>query len=75
LRRALEVKRDGGALDEATWTRIIEGYVDGSVEEACVAALAMAGSSPPEQACTDESAPRTALESKKVRARLSMVSS
>jgi pyrimidine-nucleoside phosphorylase len=42
LRRALEVKRDGGVLDEATWTRIIEGYVDGSVEEACVAALAMA---------------------------------
>ena len=42
LRRALEVKRDGGALDDATWTRIIDGYVDGSVEEACVAALAMA---------------------------------
>jgi pyrimidine-nucleoside phosphorylase len=42
LRRALEVKRDGGVLDEATWARIIEGYVDGSVEEACVAALAMA---------------------------------
>jgi pyrimidine-nucleoside phosphorylase len=42
LRRALETKRDGGPLEEATWCRIVEGYVDGSVDDAPVAALAMA---------------------------------
>jgi pyrimidine-nucleoside phosphorylase len=42
LRRALEQKRDGGAVDGPTWHRIVAGYVDGSVDEASVAALAMA---------------------------------
>ncbi|HEY4442069.1 MAG TPA: thymidine phosphorylase [Candidatus Elarobacter sp.] len=42
LRRALETKRGGGALDPGTWTRIIEGYVDGSIDDAPMAALAMA---------------------------------
>jgi pyrimidine-nucleoside phosphorylase len=42
LRRALEEKRDGHAIDGETWHRIIAGYVDGSVDEAPVAALAMA---------------------------------
>lgn len=42
LRRALETKRDGGNLDALTWARIVDGYVDGSVDEAAVAALAMA---------------------------------
>jgi len=42
LRRALEVKRDGGALEGATWTRIVEGYVGGAIDDAPIAALAMA---------------------------------
>jgi pyrimidine-nucleoside phosphorylase len=42
LRRALETKRGGGALEAITWQRIIAGYVDGSIDEAPVAALAMA---------------------------------
>ncbi len=42
LRRALAAKRDGESLDGATWRRIIEGYVDGTIDDAPVAALAMA---------------------------------
>lgn len=41
LRRALEAKREGESLDEATWHRIIAGYVEGSIDEAPVAALTM----------------------------------
>jgi pyrimidine-nucleoside phosphorylase len=42
LRRALEAKRDGAALDPQTWHRIIDGYVAGTIDDAPVAALAMA---------------------------------
>jgi pyrimidine-nucleoside phosphorylase len=42
LRRAIEVKRDGGSLAPAVWRRIIAGYVGGSIDDAPVAALAMA---------------------------------
>jgi pyrimidine-nucleoside phosphorylase len=42
LRRAIEAKRDGETLDAATWTRIIEAYVRGDVDDAPIAALAMA---------------------------------
>jgi pyrimidine-nucleoside phosphorylase len=42
LRRALEAKRDGGALDAATWSRIIGEYVAGGIDDAPIAALAMA---------------------------------
>jgi pyrimidine-nucleoside phosphorylase len=42
LRRALETKRDGGALDPAVWRRIIAGYVAHEIDDAPVAALAMA---------------------------------
>jgi pyrimidine-nucleoside phosphorylase len=42
LRRALAAKRDGAALDGDTWERIVGGYVDGSIDDAPVAALAMA---------------------------------
>ena len=42
LRRALERKRDGAVLDEATWSQIVAGYVDGSIDDAPMAALAMA---------------------------------
>jgi pyrimidine-nucleoside phosphorylase len=42
LRRAIEVKRDGGALDDATWSRIIATYVAGEIDDAPIAALAMA---------------------------------
>ena len=42
LRRALAQKRDGEALDEATWGRIVDGYVRGEIDDAPVAALAMA---------------------------------
>jgi pyrimidine-nucleoside phosphorylase len=42
LRRAIEAKRDGGALDAATWARIIAGYVSGDIDDAPMAALAMA---------------------------------
>jgi len=42
LRRALETKRDGDPLDAGTWHRIIAGYVAGTVDEAPMAALAMA---------------------------------
>jgi pyrimidine-nucleoside phosphorylase len=42
LRRALAAKRDGEALDAQTWARIIDGYVGGAIDDAPVAALAMA---------------------------------
>lgn len=42
LRRALAAKRDGSSLDGATWRRIVEGYVAGTIDDAPVAALAMA---------------------------------
>jgi pyrimidine-nucleoside phosphorylase len=42
FRHALERKRDGGTLDGPTWTRIVEGYVAGTLDEAAVAALLMA---------------------------------
>ena len=42
LRRALAEKRDGGALDGAVWHAIVSGYVAGEVDEASMAALAMA---------------------------------
>ncbi len=42
FRRALERKRDGGALDGPTWDRIVARYVEGTVDEAAIAALLMA---------------------------------
>lgn len=42
LRRALAAKRDGGELDDETWRRIVDGYVAGEIDDAPVAALAMA---------------------------------
>jgi pyrimidine-nucleoside phosphorylase len=42
LRRAIETKRDGAAIDPAVWQRIITGYVAGTIDDAPVAALAMA---------------------------------
>ncbi len=42
LRRALAVKRDGGELDDETWERIVDGYVREDIDDAPVAALAMA---------------------------------
>ena len=42
VRHALESKRAGKPLDRAVWTRLVDGYVAGSVDEAPVAALLMA---------------------------------
>jgi pyrimidine-nucleoside phosphorylase len=42
MRRALDIKRDGGALESAVWERVVSGYVAGTVDEAPVAALLMA---------------------------------
>ena len=42
LRRALEAKRDGAALNPSTWQRIVAGYVEGTIDDAPVAALLMA---------------------------------
>jgi len=42
VRQALETKRSGGVLDGPTWTRIIEGYVAGTIADAPMAALLMA---------------------------------
>jgi len=42
LRRAIESKRDGGNVDAPLWGRIVAGYVDGTIDAAPVAALAMA---------------------------------
>jgi pyrimidine-nucleoside phosphorylase len=42
VRQALDVKRTGGVVPSATWERLIDGYVDGSIDEAPIAALLMA---------------------------------
>jgi pyrimidine-nucleoside phosphorylase len=42
LRRAIETKRDGAPLAPAVWRRIVAGYVAGTIDDAPVAALAMA---------------------------------
>ena len=42
LRRALAAKRDGGRLEAETWARIVAEYVRGEIDDAPVAALAMA---------------------------------
>ena len=42
LGRALAAKRDGEALEAPVWRRIVEGYVAGTIDDAPVAALAMA---------------------------------
>lgn len=42
LRRAIEAKRDGGDLDAATWTRIVEDAVAGRIDDAPLGALLMA---------------------------------
>lgn len=42
LRRAIEDKRDGRAIPSGVWRRIIAGYVAGTIDDAPVAALAMA---------------------------------
>jgi pyrimidine-nucleoside phosphorylase len=42
LRRALARKRDGETLDDATWARIVDGYAKDEIDDAPVAALAMA---------------------------------
>jgi pyrimidine-nucleoside phosphorylase len=42
LRRAIETKRDGGPVDAATWRRIIAAYMADEIDDAPVAALAMA---------------------------------
>ncbi|HEY0615571.1 MAG TPA: thymidine phosphorylase [Candidatus Elarobacter sp.] len=42
LRRALAAKRDGEELDAATWARIAGAYAAGAIDDAPVAALAMA---------------------------------
>jgi len=42
LRRALERKRDGEPIDSATWHALIAGYAAGTIDEAPIAALAMA---------------------------------
>jgi pyrimidine-nucleoside phosphorylase len=42
VRRALDAKRTGETLDAVTWTRLIDGYVGGTIDEAPIAALLMA---------------------------------
>lgn len=42
LRRAIETKREGAAIEPEVWRRIIAGYVDGTIDDAPIAALAMA---------------------------------
>jgi pyrimidine-nucleoside phosphorylase len=42
LRRAIEIKRDGGSVEPAVWQRIIAAYVAGTIDDAPLAALAMA---------------------------------
>ncbi len=42
LRRAIETKRDGQPIEPGVWARIIAAYVAGEIDEAPVAALAMA---------------------------------
>ncbi len=42
MRTAIERKRDGNSLDAATWHEIIAAYAQGAVDDAQMAALAMA---------------------------------
>jgi len=42
MRRAIERKRDGEPLDAATWAEIIAAYASGRIDDAQMAALAMA---------------------------------
>ena len=42
LRRAIETKRDGAAVEPAVWRRIVAGYAAGTIDDAPLAALAMA---------------------------------
>jgi pyrimidine-nucleoside phosphorylase len=42
LRRAIETKREGAAVQPDVWHRIIAGHVDGTIDDAPIAALAMA---------------------------------
>jgi pyrimidine-nucleoside phosphorylase len=42
VRQALDTKRAGAALSAVTWGRLVDGYVDGTVAEAPMAALLMA---------------------------------
>lgn len=42
VRRAVEKKRDGEALPAQTWRDLIAGYASGAIDEAPIAALAMA---------------------------------
>ncbi len=42
VRTALDTKRAGGIVPAATWERLIDGYVAGSIDEAPIAALLMA---------------------------------
>ncbi len=42
IRHALDAKRGGAPLDGTTWTRLIDGYLDGTVEDVAIAALLMA---------------------------------
>jgi pyrimidine-nucleoside phosphorylase len=42
VRQALDTKRAGAALSAHTWGRLVDGYVDGTIAEAPMAALLMA---------------------------------
>jgi pyrimidine-nucleoside phosphorylase len=42
MRRAVERKRDGGTLESSIWEGIVSAYVSGDVDDAQMAALAMA---------------------------------
>jgi pyrimidine-nucleoside phosphorylase len=42
VRQALDAKREGRPLPAATWERLVDGYLDGSIDEAPIAALLMA---------------------------------
>jgi pyrimidine-nucleoside phosphorylase len=42
VRQALDLKRGGGEISAATWGRLIDGYVAGTIDEAPIAALLMA---------------------------------
>ena len=42
MRRAIESKRDGGTLESSVWESVIAAYVSGDVDDAQMAALAMA---------------------------------
>jgi pyrimidine-nucleoside phosphorylase len=42
VRQALDAKREGEALPAATWDRLIDGYVAGTVDDVAIAALLMA---------------------------------